>query len=1294
VTRKAFLGMVAVAAGSLAMGACRHDFGGRLSPSYSEETAPQVFAWIALESDLLSIFGTSDGKRLWAVGEHGTILESGDGEHWTPRNSGTTNRLYSIFGTSDGKRLWAVGGNGTILESGDGEHWMPRTSGTTKGLLSIFGTSDGKRLWAVGEHGTILESGDGEHWMPRTSGTTKGLLSIFGTSDGKRLWAVGWEGTILESGDGEHWTLRTSGTTNYLYSIFGTSDGKRLWTVGENGTILESGGGEHWTPQTSGTTKDLRSIFGASDGKRLWAVGEKGTILESGDGEHWMQRNSGTMQYLYSIFGTSDGKRLWAVDEKGTILESGDGEHWMQRNSGTMQYLLSIFGTSDGKRLWAVGGNGTILESGDGEHWTPRTSGTTNHLYSIFGTSDGKRLWAVGEEGTILESSDGEHWTPRTSGTTNFMASIFGTSDGKRLWAVGEEGTILESSDGEHWTPRTSGTTNYLYSIFGTSDGKRLWAVGEEGTILESSDGEHWTPRTSGTTNHLYSIFGTSDGKRLWAVGGNGTILESGDGEHWMPRTSGTTEGLLSIFGTSDGKRLWAAGWEGTILESGDGEHWTLRTSGTTKGLRSIFGTSDGKQLWTVGENGTILESGGGEHWTPQTSGTTKGLRSIFGASDGKRLWAAGEGTILESGDGEHWTPRTGGTTNQLYSIFGTSDGKRLWAVGQNGAISRAVSQGAAPVVTDARLSSSLQVKIRKGAVAVNAITVEAISDLLSRHGSNWTKQAECKTSGQLGWWDCPAEMKLLEVKGGDTVRFRLTVDRVGGPDLYEFTTVYDPWSFVREHLNWFIVGGVASTWVGLLTVFLFNRPLWILKLHRLTKLNEIEKIKIPGLGAAGQFLAGLLTLLPIFVKHRRTLDAWIVENQALFRRGWEGHRETGYVPLPIRIGDPLSGELIDRPGPEDIRRRIAKPRSAIQIIGPGGAGKTTLTCQIASWAFDQELGDHPMLPVWVDEELDSDLKTLRSVVKAKLTAVLTNEDLEDAFFEALLKRQRILVIVDRLSERSAITQRHIENLYRSAKIGSLVLTSRVSRILEGVQSVGIYLQPLDSSTLLHFVTSLLRAYRSDEVQAKAFSKIKEQTDLGNRVASLISLRTDKGEEDVALVPLPVRLFVEQAIQLVRNGQSLDELPASLPEVYFLYLRRVNPLDSSVPHFLTGDQMLKIAKALGKVALQPDFVPKEFSRTAAVSALKAVEEPVTNTYDPIERLKLNGVLIEKQGGLDCRLRFALDPIAEFLAAAAYAEELGSSTKAWDDILESTKKALGFQSALKLVRQAYWAPLER
>ena len=297
-------------------------------------------------------------------------------EHWTVLTSGTLKDLSSIFGTSDGKRLWAVGNSpATILESDDGgEHWSP-CHGAQNWLTSIFGTSDGRRLWAVGVTG--LESDDGgAHWKAGITNDRGTLNSIFGTSDGRRLWVVGNDGAILESDDGgKHLSRRSSGTHNALNSIF--SDGERLWAVGEKGTILASvDGGKNFSRRNSGTQNELQSIFGTGDGKRLWAVGGKvelsdvedkpeATILESDDGgERWNPRESGTFEYLNSIFGTSDGRRLWAVGNEGTILESDDGgEHWNLLASGTPNSLSSIFGTSDGKRLWVVGNKGTILEA-------------------------------------------------------------------------------------------------------------------------------------------------------------------------------------------------------------------------------------------------------------------------------------------------------------------------------------------------------------------------------------------------------------------------------------------------------------------------------------------------------------------------------------------------------------------------------------------------------------------------------------------------------------------------------------------------------------------------------------------------------------------------------------------------------------------------------------------------------------------------------------------------------------------------------------------------------------------
>src|ERR1700757_24444 len=70
-----------------------------LEPHYTSDSSPAKTTWRELNPWLSSIFGTSDGRSLWAVGDKGTILHSADGEHWSAQTSGTENDLRSIYGT-------------------------------------------------------------------------------------------------------------------------------------------------------------------------------------------------------------------------------------------------------------------------------------------------------------------------------------------------------------------------------------------------------------------------------------------------------------------------------------------------------------------------------------------------------------------------------------------------------------------------------------------------------------------------------------------------------------------------------------------------------------------------------------------------------------------------------------------------------------------------------------------------------------------------------------------------------------------------------------------------------------------------------------------------------------------------------------------------------------------------------------------------------------------------------------------------------------------------------------------
>ena len=99
-----------------------------------------------------------------------------------------------------------------------------------------------------------------------------------------------------------------------------------------------------------------------------------------------------------------------------------------------------------------------------------------------------------------------------------------------------------------------------------------------------------------------------------------------------------------------------------------------------------------------------------------------------------------------------------------------------------------------------------------------------------------------------------------------------------------------------------------------------------------------------------------------------------------------------------------------------------------------------------------------------------------------------------------------------------------------------------------------------------------------------------------------------KGETETSygkIIPLPVRLFVEEAVRLLYLGQSLDELPVSLPGVYMRYLERVNPKDPTGTNFMTDEEFLRAAMVLAKLALGENYVPKEFFKDDAREALKS-----------------------------------------------------------------------------------------
>ncbi|MGE3509738.1 MAG: hypothetical protein AB7N65_12735 [Vicinamibacterales bacterium] len=908
--------------------------------------------------------------------------------------------------------------------------------------------------------------------------------------------------------------------------------------------------------------------------------------------------------------------------------------------------------------------------------WQKRYVGAYPSLASLYAGRDGRTFWAVGEEGTILRTDDGRSWVPQSSGTSNSLNGIAGAEDGS-LWAVGDEGTILHSPDGQRWETVNSGTSRTLFAVFTTPDGRSQWAVGDEGTILHKLSGSAWTPQPSGTTASLYAVRGTSDGKLVWATGAGGTILRSSDDATWTAQLSTTVDDLDALHVADDGT-VWAAGSRAEkVVRSRDGTTWEAQER-PLAGITALVSGTPTTQLWATTRDGSILYTVDGERWMGQPIGVLP----------------------------EPTTPDDNPFVDPLQSLVATADGRKLWAIGAQGTVLEGSVAGRVPYLSDARLRRGLDgvSQIEFTVVCPDPYDDQLLLDVRGPSPLGFT------TLTILDRWhptQCAVDPvrfdpAALNVRSGDTLYFEISVLAGDVREFYTFSTVYDPWQWFREHRALLALAGTFLSLVSLFTTVLYTKPLWNLRLYRTLNLARVESVSgASWIGAPLQLVLKTLMLLPWFIRHRRTLDAWVAHHAPRIRHVWEAESHPGldrsavahlasstaYVPLPVRIGGAASGRTLE-PSADAVGAFFGRGRNVIQIVGPGGAGKTTLARQIGRWALEGgrrgSFADHPVLPIWLDEDLDAVNNSIVTVVKGKLSALLPDEVLDDELVEALLRTQRVLVIVDRLSEHSLETQKYLERIYRSASVHALVITTRRECRVEGASPVLLYPEPLSDANLLRFMTSVLQNDASSERMNAPTLSLADQLALAERVVALFESTRIAATEKTPMLPLPVRLFVEEAKRLMVNGRALSELPLSVPAVYFNYLEQVNPAGVTGSNLLTASEMLRAATLLARCSLGDDFVPKPFLRQDATDLLRQHGWANPQALDPIQRLIDNGVLLERKGTGYSRVWFALDPIAETLDATARVRACKGDPDCLARLRVSAARAPGYLSAMDLV----------
>ncbi|WP_293351950.1 MULTISPECIES: HEAT repeat domain-containing protein [unclassified Microcoleus] len=449
-------------------------------------------------------------------------------------------------------------------------------------------------------------------------------------------------------------------------------------------------------------------------------------------------------------------------------------------------------------------------------------------------------------------------------------------------------------------------------------------------------------------------------------------------------------------------------------------------------------------------------------------------------------------------------------------------------------------------------------------------------------------------------------------------------------------------------------------------------RPLWLLKIYETLKPIGF---KIPVLGTDVS-----LGNLIFFKYHPRVLDAWVTAHIQATRNEFQ-KRETVrdrkiFVPIPVILDNNTIATLKGK----DLQPTFAQKRGCLLIWEEGGAGKTSLACQIGKWAMsdnpEERICSHRMLPVLIEEELNIKVtegkQPFIEAIRGQLQDLTdTAEPISEELLQQLLKQRRILVIVDHFSEMSEQTRTAIKPGMPDFSVNALLVTSRLQEDLDKVTKTTI--KPLRIAG--NRLSSFMESYLSQRQKRDLFSSDTEFFD------ACIQLSTIAGDRNITV--LLAKLYADQLIAK-KEGTTDGNLPDNIAELMLHYLNQVN--HSVTEDKISDSTVQKDAKIIAWECLKSTYRPAAANPKNAIIALGA-ENPESRIKYLEEKLRI----IQTKGVAHDQIHFALDPVAEYLAALHLLDINGTDESKWQDFLniaDSQNSPEGIKGFMLAVKDCY------
>jgi hypothetical protein len=471
--------------------------------------------------------------------------------------------------------------------------------------------------------------------------------------------------------------------------------------------------------------------------------------------------------------------------------------------------------------------------------------------------------------------------------------------------------------------------------------------------------------------------------------------------------------------------------------------------------------------------------------------------------------------------------------------------------------------------------------------------------------------------------------------------------------------------NFWEKYKKYIISTGLLLSYFLFWIAYALLFPASFLRFYHSNKMQQLLALKPQTLIA----VVNILLPLKILTTTARVQNAWVRSfagiGESKYNLSEVTRQRMGYVSLPVFAGDPVKGHLIKEPDTVMLNELFDKKRTIIQIIGPGGAGKTSLAVEMGRWMFwrtkNRKTGQMPMVPLI----LESGSRDLLGEVTRILRSWKNDYTLQEDFVKTLLKSQRLVIIIDALSERPHDIQEYYKQLHGQLPVNALIITARQPVELEVREGICLYPQPLEDN-LLYFITAFLKTHHN-----QSLSENRDKLAFAWKVVSIV-----EGNRSKAVVtPLLVKLIIEMALPEGVNKDIqtiLAEMPNSIPDVYYQYLEHLNPASPSAVNYLPKEEMIQVAELLGRLSLGDNFFPKDFLEKEARKAIAHFFPHLGN--DPIELFISNGILTRRPLHLGNNyLRFNLDPLAEYLAASKLYDENNTSDAQLQAFMEKVNK---------------------